>query len=168
MQLQQTGAKPHYVDTDSVIFSCTKKQFNGLNLPIGLSFGKLKEDIKGAKYQNYHSLGPKRLNMCYKIDGKIFQKGKFSGLSHDQICKGFKMIDSVKMADILKYSKKFVTAQWRRKWMSKSNKWPKILTKYTLSVKRLGQNRIPIKGKKNIGSVPIGHSKSMRQKITKL
>ena len=55
MQLQQTGAKPHYVDTDSVIFSCTKKQFNYLNLPIGLSFGKLKEDIKGAKYQNYQS-----------------------------------------------------------------------------------------------------------------
>ena len=45
MKVVKIGGQPYHVDNDSVIFSATKKQFDSLNLPIGISSGKLKEEI---------------------------------------------------------------------------------------------------------------------------
>ena len=165
MKLHNDGARPHYVDTDAIIFSAEKGLT--LHLPMGISFGKLKEDISGAEYKSYQSLGPKKVNLHYKQGEKVFQKGKFAGLSQDQICEQFAMIDASRMNKILQTQKPFKTAQWKTKWLSKSNRSSRIFSKYTIGFKKMGLTRIPIKTKRCIQSLPIGYNQILLQRVKK-
>ena len=66
MKVVKIGGQPYHVDNDSAIFSATKKQFESLNLPIGISSGKLKEEIPGAKFKSFQ--GNKNLNLSLLFD----------------------------------------------------------------------------------------------------